>query len=391
MKRGLMYCWEAAYENAVLEAFVKAGVNLDFFKYPISDYDNDQNIMNAVENYFKKYADTDSPCEFVFSVNYIPVLSKVCDRNKVRYISWSVDSPLATIYSKTITNECNYFFTFDKAQMIEAMNLGALYVRHMPLGTGMKDLGEPKEYKSDISFMGNLYNTENTDMFSRIHTFPDWLSGYFNGIMQAQLQIYGYNFLNELISEEIWKETRKAVTIENSPEYVDAYKQHFLDMLNRHISRLERKKVLETIGNRRKIDLYTGSDISELAAAGIVKMGYADYFKDMPFIFNTSKINLNITSKSIATGIPLRVFDIMGCGGFVLSNYQPDLAELFENGKEVVLYESIADMEEKIEYYLIHEEERKEIARRGCKKVQEKYRFEMRVGEILKSVFEDGE
>lgn len=391
MKRGLMHCWGSAYEDAVRDAFVKAGVNLDYFKYPVSNYDEDENIRNAVENYFRKCENTDSPCEFVFSVNYIPVLSKICRENGVKYISWSVDSPLATIYSKTMPNACNYFFTFDKLQMEEAIGLGAVHVRHMPLGTGMKDLGEPEEYGADISFLGNLYNTDNTDMFSSIHTFPDWLLGYFNGIMQAQLQVYGYNFLNDVMSEEIWEKTRKAVTIDNSPEYVDAYKQHFLDMLNRHISRMERKKVLETIGSRRRIDLYTGSDTGEILAPAVVNKGYADYFKDMPVVFNTSKINLNITSKSIVSGIPLRVFDIMGSGGFVLSNYQPELAEFFENGKEVVLYESIADMEEKIEYYLAHEEERKEIARRGCKKVQENYRFEMRVGEILNTVFGDGE
>lgn len=389
MKRGLMHCWSAAYEDAVREAFVKAGVNLDYFKYPISDYNNDENIIHAVESYFQKYADTELPCEFVFSINYIPVLSKACQKNGVKYISWSADSPLTTIYSKTITNPCNYFFTFDRVQMQEALNLGAQHVWHMPLGTGMKDLGEPEEYKADMSFVGNLYNSDSMDMFSRIHTLSDWLSGYFNGIMQAQLQVYGYNFLNDVISEELWNETRKSVVIDNSPEYVDAYKQHFLDMLNRHISRMERKKVLETIGKRRKLDLYTGSDLSEIQAPGIVNRGYADYFKDMPVIFNTSKINLNITSKSIISGIPLRVFDIMGCGGFVLSNYQPELAELFEDGKEVVLYESISDMEEKIAYYLAHEEERRKIARKGCEKVQERYRFEMRIGEILREVFGD--
>lgn len=387
MMRGLMHCWNASYENAVAEAFVKAGVNLDFYKYTVSDYDNDENIINAVESYFKKYAGTESPCRFVFSVNYIPVLSKVCGRNGVKYICWCADSPLPTLYSETIANPCNYIFTFDRIQMEEALSLGASYVRHMPLGTGMKDLGEPGEYRAEVSFLGNLYNSDDTDMFSCIHTFPDRLLGYFNGIMQAQLQVYGYNFLNDVISEEIWEETRKAVAIDNSPGYVDAYKQSFLQMLNRHISRMERKKVLETVGSRRKIDLYTGSDTGGLIAPGIVYKGYADYFRDMPFIFHTSKINLNITSKSILSGIPLRVFDIMGCGGFVLSNYQPELAELFENGKEVVLYESISDMEAKIEYYLAHEEERKEIARAGCRKVQGKYRFEMRVGEILKEVF----
>ena len=127
MKRGLMHCWSAAYEDAVREAFVKAGVNLDYFKYPVSDYNNDENVIHAVENYFKKYADAGSPCEFVFSVNYIPVLSKVCQRTGVRYISWSVDSPLATIYSKTITNPCNYFFTFDKVQAEESEYYRCIY------------------------------------------------------------------------------------------------------------------------------------------------------------------------------------------------------------------------------------------------------------------------
>lgn len=388
MKRGLMHCWSAVYEDAVRDAFVKAGVNLDYFKYPISDYNNDENVVNAVENYLRNCENAGAPCDFVFSVNYIPVLSKVCERYHVKYISWSVDSPLATMYSKTMTNDCNYFFTFDKVQMEEALRLGAKHVWSMPLGTGIEDLGEPKKYESEVSFLGNLYNTANTDLFSSIHTLSDWLWGYYNGIMQAQLQVYGYNFLNDVISEEIWAQTRKSVEINNMEEYVDAYKQHFLDMLNRHISRMERKNVLEAIGSRWKMDLYTGSDISELNAPGIVNKGYADYFKDMPRIFNTSKINLNITSKSIVSGIPLRVFDIMGSGGFVLSNYQPELAELFENGREVVMYESVGDLLEKIDYYLTHEEERREIARAGCKKIQESYRFEVRIREILNLVFE---
>ena len=61
---------------------------------------------------------------------------------------------------------------------------------------------------------------------------------------------------------------------------------------------------------------------------------------EMPLIFHGSKINLNTTSKPIRTGIPLRVFDIMGCGGFVLSNYQPELCEFFEPGVHFDYYTS---------------------------------------------------
>ena len=41
--------------------------------------------------------------------------------------------------------------------------------------------------------------------------------------------------------------------------------------------------------------------------------------------------------------------DILGAGGFLLSNYQPELAEYFEDGKEVVMYHSRADLVEKVQ------------------------------------------
>lgn len=387
MKRGLMHCWTAVYEDAIKHAFKRIGVNLDSFTCGSFDYNNDENIFTAVENYLIQCQSTNIPCDFVFSVNYIPVLSKVCEKHGVKYISWSMDSPLSTLYSKTISNECNYFFTFDRVQLNEAVCLGAKHVYSMPCGSGAMTCGESQGYMYDISFLGNLYNNGRDDMYSTINTLPDRLKGFYEGIMQAQMQVYGYNFIQELINADMWNETRKCVTINGDAEYVDAYENHFVEMLNRHISRMERKKVLEEVGNRWQVDLYTGSDISELDTKGIINHGYADYFKDMPKIFAGSKINLNITSKSIISGIPLRVFDIMSCGGFVLSNYQPELAELFENGREVVMYDSIPDLLNKIEYYLAHDDEREEIAHNGYLKVKEHYTFEKCLEKILDTVF----
>lgn len=390
MKRGLMHCWNAVYESAVKQAFRSIGVKLDSFTYVIEEYDNDANIVTAVEEYLSQCRSENDICEFVFSMNYIPVLSKVCSRNHIKYISWSVDSPLPTLYSKTIANACNYFFTFDQVQLEEARSLGAKHAYRMPCGSGAISYQGNGTYMHEISFLGNLYNNAVNDMYSLIDTLPDWIQGYYDSIMRAQMLIYGYNFLPELISKELWEKTKSCVVINGDEEYTDAYKNHFVDMLNRHISRMERKAVLEAVGDRYTLDLYTGSDTSELKAKGIVNHGYADFYKEMPQIFNQSKINLNITSKSIQSGVPLRVFDIMACGGFVISNYQIELAELFENGKEVVMYESIPDLMNKIEYYLTHDEEREEIARNGYKKVQEQYRYEHCLKRIVDIVFDRG-
>ena len=59
----------------------------------------------------------------------------------------------------------------------------------------------------------------------------------------------------------------------------------------------------------------------------------------------------------------------MACGGFCLTNYQPEIATLFEDGKELVMYMDVKDMLQKVEYYLEHEEERVQIAKAGREKV----------------------
>ena len=48
--------------------------------------------------------------DFVFSFNYYPLISKVCNREGVKYVSWVYDSPHIALYSYTLINKCNYIF-----------------------------------------------------------------------------------------------------------------------------------------------------------------------------------------------------------------------------------------------------------------------------------------
>ena len=103
----------------------------------------------------------------------------------------------------------------------------------------------------------------------------------------------------------------------------------------------------------------------------------------MPQAFAKTKVNLNISLKTIRTGIPLRVLDIMGCGGFVISNYQEEIAEYFQIGQECEVYENLEDLVVKTEFYLHNEEIRNRIAMAGCEKVKRDFSFEDRIRQIL--------
>lgn len=104
---------------------------------------------------------------------------------------------------------------------------------------------------------------------------------------------------------------------------------------------------------------------------------------DVATVYMGSKINLNISLKGIEGGTIQRVMDVMGAGGFVLSNYCEETAELFEEDKEIVMYKTPEELFEKVDYYLKHDKEREQIALAGHRKVIACYTYEEKLKKLL--------
>jgi spore maturation protein CgeB len=81
-----------------------------------------------------------------------------------------------------------------------------------------------------------------------------------------------------------------------------------------------------------------------------------------------SRIVLNITRSDFygaETGINLRIFEAVAAGCFLLTEHTEEICELFRPGEEIETYRSSRELAEKVEYFLVHEEEREAIALRG--------------------------
>ena len=83
--------------------------------------------------------------------------------------------------------------------------------------------------------------------------------------------------------------------------------------------------------------------------------------------------------------MPLRVLDILGSGGFLLSSYQPEVAEYFIADSEVVLYSDIQEAIDKTAFYLAHEDLRSKIAINGCQKTHEEFNYTKLFTELFKT------
>lgn len=78
----------------------------------------------------------------------------------------------------------------------------------------------------------------------------------------------------------------------------------------------------------------------------------------------------------------MRMYEATGCGSLLLTENTKDLKNLFEPFKEVIPYDSIADLKHKIEYYSKNKDEAKKIAQQGQKKCLEKHGYNLRIIEF---------
>lgn len=334
--------------------------------------------------------------EFVFSFNYIPNVSKVCQKMELPYVSWIYDSPYIHVYSYTVINPCNHIFLFDYALYDKLKKQGIATVEYLPLAVNEQRLEKlnntdlfKNKFESDISFVGSLYDEKKHRLFDRFQNIEPYAKGYLNAIMAAQKLVYGYNFIEDLLTPQIVAEMeREYPTDPNAPTVMKPEELYADYVLNRQVTAVERKEILQILGKKfpqYKIRLYTNS---KTQFEGLDNKGPIDYYDEMPYVFLNSRINLNISLRSIKTGIPLRAFDIMGCGGFLLSNYQQELLEYFDADIDFVYYNNYEDLMEKAEYYLSHEKERREIAENGSYKVLHEHTMVMRAEKIIEKVLE---
>jgi len=80
-----------------------------------------------------------------------------------------------------------------------------------------------------------------------------------------------------------------------------------------------------------------------------------------------------------------RIFEILGCGGFLITDYTDGLEKYYQIDKEVVCYKDIPELINKIKYYLENEKEREAIAAAGYERTIREHTYEKRFNKIFKT------
>lgn len=362
----ILYHWASYYEKDLQEILKDEGVSFDLFCWDFADKNHDERFLDYAK---KKLALRQY--DFLFSVNYWPLLSDICQEAGIPYVCWCYDNPLnVRDIQRTLGNTVNRVYLFDRIQTEGYRKQGFQTVHHMPLGINAKRLSKisPSDakcnpYRSQISFIGQLYESAADQLMAAA---DDYCKGYLQALIDAQQQVYGAYFIDQSITDNFMEKINASYRSRVPGTTFVLGRAELIYALSCEVTRRDRLILLSLLGPRFQTKFYSYNDSSIIK--GVEKCPPVDYWTEMPYVFAASKINLNPSLRAIQSGIPLRALDIMGCGGFLLSNYQQELAELYEHGTEMVLYESLPDALEKAYYYLEHEEERAQIALQGREK-----------------------
>lgn len=384
----LIYRYNSICEDAVIRGLKELGHTVYEVVLEVENKSpSGQEILDAVVMGMEK-----SNADIIFTINYYPALSEIARVYKLLYYSWIVDAPVLELYSKTIKNRCNRVFIFDSELYREISVYNPYNIFYLPLASDCDfyqkairhaSLADVEKYTHNISFVGSLY-TEKCP-YDKVKNLSPKISGYLHGIMKAQEKIYGYYFVEELLSDELVDEF-----VKNYDGYYLAGEEDLLTKkrtlapfyIGNKITAMERVDTFKYLSEKFEVDIYTASDTKEIPK--LKNHGTIMTHTQMPIVFNKSTINLNPTSKPIRSGIPLRIFDLLACEGFVLCNYQSDLLNEFLPGEELDIYSSIEELEEKIRYYLSHTDVCREIAHNGHEKVSKYHTYPLRLEQMFR-------
>ena len=391
----LFYRYNSICEPDMIQVFENFGITVHREEMEMHDKNITPRLCSArVAEWILSH-----PLSFVFTVNFFPAISYTCNHFKVPYVCWSVDSPVPELFSNTLKNEYNRIFLFDKAQYDFFAPVNPSCIHYLPLATNVKRWEQVilsmteedyRQYGSDVSFVGSLYTEKcKYDTLVSSGKLSDYTRGFVDGLIESQLHVYGYNFIMDNLTDRVVSEIASADpqfyhgtdTFMDTDRYLVAHQY-----IGMKLAAVERQRTLAALSEHFSVNLYTRSDASTLPK--VHNRGGASTLTEMPKVFQASKINLNMTMRPIETGLSLRVWDVLGCGGFLLTNYQAELPSYFEIGKDLDAYESLPELSEKVQYYLAHEEERIEIAIHGYEKTARLHSYENRLAEMMQMILQ---
>ncbi|MBJ9992283.1 glycosyltransferase family protein [Paenibacillus sp. S28] len=246
----------------------------------------------------------------------------------IRTAVWLTDDPYYTDMTTENVKHYDYIFTLESNCIPFYQQLGCTHVYHLSFAAHTEYYRPSRNIsplRRDVSFIGSAY-------WNRI--------GFFDPIIDRLMQ-------HNTVFNGIW-----------------------WDRLPQYTAYQDRIELNKWMGPAETAEAYNGSKI----------------------VINLHRSHEDDTVNNNAIKIPAaspnpRTFEISACATLQLSDSRSDLAKFYTPGVEIETYSSPEELLYKIEYYLAHEEERRQIALNALERTFRDHTYGKRLNEMLTIIY----
>jgi spore maturation protein CgeB len=318
--------------------------------------------------------------DFILTINHLGFDEEGALTSFLRSIempasSWYVDSPrlIMQAFDRNVS-PYTAMFLWDRKYTGIMRDLGFESVEYLPLATDERIFRPLKlkqhtlrEYQADAGFVGNSLLDATREKFERIP------AEYHPAIERAALRM---------------REGKEsfADAIRGEPDAYGRLTQRL--MLDIEAAVLWKASLLYRLSCVEQLKGFNPHIYGDDGWKKLLKGNYRikhqlNYYHELPLLYNACRINFNATHLQMGEAVNQRVFDVPACGAFLLTDHQSSLNELFDVGKEIVVYKNKDEIPELVKHYLNNSRKREDIARKGRERVLREHTYKQRIGSLI--------
>lgn len=285
-------------------------------------------------------------------------------------MTWFLDDPQFLVEEPFERHE--FVFVFDDCYLPAARKWGGAVVEHLSLAADITELGVfDSALDCNVSFVGGLQ-----DQSSRRSQLAPPIADYCDRLVELHLADRRLSF-QQLVVEEPFALGKQI--------QLNGQVCHFLYWEANVRYRLRMLEPLRDLG----LVIYGNEDWVPLIAGKPLEScfrGPIDPVRQLPHLFASSKININLHSVQCRGSLNQRDFNAPMAGGFLVSDWTPGAGRYFEPGKEAVYIVNVDDLLRTVEYYLDRDDLRESVVERARQRVLHEHTYGHRVDRILQAI-----
>lgn len=325
--------------------------------------------------------------DVVVAINHTPGLAEACEALGVPVVEWEIDPATDAVPSTRARGAT--VWTWRRSQVEVYRNAG-FEAHYLPLATNPRrrapmELSEVdrERYGVPVAYVGSsMVQRGRTllDVFTTTFRKAFGEAGLGRELARQLLDLQGSRAHTDgYVLPELLEQVAPGI----ADRFAEVGCRHRPDALLGEIAAARYR--LEVLAGLGTLGLHVWGDEGwrALEAHGVTHRGWAGHYHELTRIYQAAAVNVDVGRLYQLDIVPMRIFDVIACGGFVIAQHSDALVELLEPGREIVTWQTRDELEAKVRHYLEHPDARAAIVQAGRERVLAEHTIAARLRRML--------